>query len=266
MLPEAAGAALRWGHRLDDPTTRAMPAMRPQPCVPPCQGVPQARRQRRDRLGGPRSRRWRAGTPPGRRTGRVARHNGQRLAASGAGQQRDHHVPCDDLPFRPGPRHTRTASKVRHAARQHGSHGRGRRGRMAATLRHRPASTRSDRHTPTDRLDHCEWLAAGRHRDGFSPVLATRLRGPPVCFDAPENPPTTTSMRTNTPNPSSPTVSTPSSTWPAVNTRGSRHQHPVHGGGASYRAAARRRTQAIFTLDPESLQGSRPGPQGLGRW
>jgi hypothetical protein len=243
-----------------------MPAMRPQPCVPPCQGVPQARRQRRDRLGGPRSRRWRAGTPPGRRTGRVARHNGQRLAASGAGQQRDHHVPCDDLPFRPGPRHTRTASKVRHAARQHGSHGRGRRGRMAATLRHRPASTRSDRHTPTDRLDHCEWLAAGRHRDGFSPVLATRLRGPPVCFDAPENPPTTTSMRTNTPNPSSPTVSTPSSTWPAVNTRGSRHQHPVHGGGASYRAAARRRTQAIFTLDPESLQGSRPGPQGLGRW
>ena len=43
MLPEAAGAALRWGHRLDDPTTRAMPAMRPQPCVPPCQGVPQRR-------------------------------------------------------------------------------------------------------------------------------------------------------------------------------------------------------------------------------
>ena len=214
---KASGAASRWRHRLGDPTARAMPAVRTQPRVPSREGVPQAHRQRRDRLESPHSRlRW-AGSPQGRRTSRGARHDGQGLAPAGPDQQRDHHRPRDDPPFRPGRPSGRTASDVRQPARTHGSHGRRRCWCLAATVRGGRFVAWLDRHTTADRVGHHRWLAAGFRRASFSPVLATRLRGPPVCFDAPKNPPTTTPVRTHTPKPSSPNLSLTSSPWPAVN-------------------------------------------------
>ena len=217
LRSDPTGSASRWWHRLGDSTTRTMPSMRPHPRVRARPGVPETHRQCRDRLGGPDRCRQRARTSSSRRTGRRARHNGQRLAASSPSQQRHHGDSCHCRAVGSGPRRLRTPPKARLTACLHGPHDQRRSMRVEATLRHSATGARFNRDPPTDRVVRHRRLATGRERAHLSADMEARLSPNPVCFVAPENPPSTAQVWTNTPKPSSPQVSKPSSFRLAVN-------------------------------------------------